>query len=58
MTEEAPVASSTVRGHVRARMWQDALAAHEAGRVRVTDVRAIGFLGRGETATSLAGGAA
>ena len=35
------------QGQVRARVWQDALAAHQAGRVRVTEVRASDFVGPG-----------
>ncbi|RJO78353.1 NAD-dependent epimerase [Nocardia panacis] len=46
MTEDLPMAPVAVKGAVRARMWLDALAAHEAGRVRVTEVRAAGYLGR------------
>lgn len=46
MTEDLPMAPVAVKGAVRARIWLDALAAHEAGRVRVTEVRAAGFLGR------------
>lgn len=44
MTEQTPLRPSSVKGGVRARMWQDALAAHEAGRVRVTEARASDFL--------------
>ena len=47
MTEDLPMAATTVKGRVRAQMWLDALAAHEAGRARVTEVRATGFLGAG-----------
>ncbi|SUA78069.1 Uncharacterised protein [Nocardia otitidiscaviarum] len=46
MTEELPMSPIAVKGAVRARMWLDALAAHEAGRVRVTEVRASDYLGR------------
>ncbi|QTD98134.1 NAD-dependent epimerase/dehydratase family protein [Streptomyces cyanogenus] len=46
-TEDLPMAPTSVKGRVRARMWQDALAAHEAGRVRVTEVRASDYLGAG-----------
>jgi nucleoside-diphosphate-sugar epimerase len=44
MTEALPLAATTVKGRVRARMWQEALAAHRAGRVRVTEVRASDFI--------------
>ncbi|WP_457034110.1 NAD-dependent epimerase/dehydratase family protein [Kitasatospora sp. P5_F3] len=47
VTEDLPMAPTSVKGRVRARMWHDALAAHEAGRVRVTEVRAGDFLGVG-----------
>jgi nucleoside-diphosphate-sugar epimerase len=41
------MAPTTEKGRVRARMWNDALAAHDAGRVRVTEVRAMDYLGAG-----------
>ncbi|GIJ57804.1 NAD-dependent epimerase/dehydratase family protein [Virgisporangium aurantiacum] len=47
LTEELPMAATTVKGRVRARMWLDALGAHDAGRARVTEVRAGTFLGAG-----------
>ncbi|MEQ4301191.1 NAD-dependent epimerase/dehydratase family protein [Plantactinospora sp. B6F1] len=47
ITEAAPLRPKGVKGQVRARMWQDALAAHEAGRVRVTEVRGSDYLGAG-----------
>jgi len=45
MTPDTPLAATDVKGRVRARMWLDALAAHEAGRVRVTEARAADFVG-------------
>jgi len=45
MTEQTPLAATTRKGMVRARMWQDALAAHQAGRARITEVRASDYLG-------------
>jgi nucleoside-diphosphate-sugar epimerase len=45
MTPETPLAATDTKGRVRARMWLDALAAHEAGRVRVTEARAADFVG-------------
>ncbi|MEI5097993.1 NAD-dependent epimerase/dehydratase family protein [Streptomyces sp. PmtG] len=45
--EDHPLAPTSVKGRVRAQMWQDARAAHDAGRVRVTEVRASDFLGAG-----------
>ncbi|MEV5765843.1 NAD-dependent epimerase/dehydratase family protein [Micromonospora sp. NPDC052213] len=47
MTEATPLRPSSVKGRVRAQMWADALAAHEAGRVRVTEVRGSDYLGAG-----------
>ncbi|MFI9251210.1 NAD-dependent epimerase/dehydratase family protein [Streptomyces sp. NPDC053069] len=47
VTEDLPLAPTSVKGRVRARMWHDARAAHEAGRVRVTEVRANDYLGAG-----------
>ncbi|MFJ3204612.1 NAD-dependent epimerase/dehydratase family protein [Streptomyces sp. NPDC086989] len=45
--EDLPLRPSSVKGRVRAQMWRDAEAAHRAGRVRVTEVRASDYLGRG-----------
>jgi nucleoside-diphosphate-sugar epimerase len=45
MTEDTPLAASGRKGRVRAAMWQDALAAHRAGLVRVTEVRASDYVG-------------
>jgi nucleoside-diphosphate-sugar epimerase len=45
MTEDLPLAAPTVKGKVRVRMWNDALAAHRAGRVRVLEARASDFIG-------------
>jgi nucleoside-diphosphate-sugar epimerase len=47
MTEATPLAATGPKGRIRARVWQDALAAHQAGRVRVTEVRASDFVGPG-----------
>jgi len=47
VTEGLPLAAATVKGKVRAQMWLDAKAAHDAGRVRATEVRAHDFLGPG-----------
>jgi nucleoside-diphosphate-sugar epimerase len=47
MTEATPLAATGAKGRVRARVWHDALAAHQAGRVRVTEVRAADFIGPG-----------
>ena len=45
MTPETPLAATDVKGRVRKQMWEDALAAHEAGRARVTEARASDFVG-------------
>jgi nucleoside-diphosphate-sugar epimerase len=45
MTEETPMSPHTRKGRVRARMWQDALSAHRAGRIRTTEVRASDYIG-------------
>lgn len=47
MTERTPLAPSSTKGRIRARMWEEAIAAHEAGRVRVTEIRASDFIGGG-----------
>ncbi len=47
MTEDLPLAATTVKGRVRAQMWRDAIAAHEAGRIRATEARASDFVGAG-----------
>lgn len=45
MTEATPLAATGTKGRVRAQMWTDALAAHEAGRVRAFEVRGSDYLG-------------
>lgn len=45
MTETTPLMSTGSKGRVRAAMWRDALAAHEAGRVRAVEARASDFYG-------------
>lgn len=42
-----PLTPSSVKAGVRARMWQDAMTAHEAGRARVSEVRASDYFGPG-----------
>ena len=46
MTESTPLNPSGPKGQIRTQMWRDALAAHEAGRVRVTEVRGSDYVGR------------
>jgi nucleoside-diphosphate-sugar epimerase len=45
MTEATPLSAQGPKGRVRARMWLDALAAHESGRVRATEIRACDYIG-------------
>lgn len=45
MKESDPLASTGVKGGVRIKMWRDARAAHESGRIRATEVRASDFIG-------------
>ena len=40
-----PLAATGVKSRVRAQMWADALAAHQAGRVKATEVRASDYFG-------------
>lgn len=55
MTEDLPLASANEKFRVRTTMWQDALAAHEAGRIRATEVRASDYFGPGATDQSYLG---
>lgn len=45
ITRDTPLRPSDHKGALRARMWQDALAAHEAGRIRATEARASDYIG-------------
>ncbi|MCR6484893.1 NAD-dependent epimerase/dehydratase family protein [Amycolatopsis sp. OK19-0408] len=47
ITENLPMRPNSVKGEVRARLWADALAAHEAGRIRTAEVRGSDYLGAG-----------
>ena len=47
MTEDLPLAATTVKGRIRAQMWRDLLEAHQAGRIRATEARASDFVGAG-----------
>ncbi|MFG1696350.1 NAD-dependent epimerase/dehydratase family protein [Nonomuraea sp. NPDC049309] len=55
MTEDLPLASTNAKFQVRAELWHDALAAHEAGRIRTTEVRASDYFGPGATDQSYMG---
>lgn len=45
LTESMPLASTETKSQVRAQMWAEALAAHQAGRARVVEVRASDYVG-------------
>ncbi|WP_114907423.1 NAD-dependent epimerase/dehydratase family protein [Ornithinimicrobium murale] len=45
MTEATPLAATGTKGRVRAAMWTQALAAHDAGRVRAFEVRGSDYVG-------------
>jgi len=45
MTRDLPLRPSDPKGELRARMWQHALDAHRAGRVRATEARASDYVG-------------
>ena len=47
MTEQLPLKSTGAKGRVRAQMWNDALAAHQAGEIRTAEVRGSDYLGAG-----------
>ncbi len=53
MVESDPFLATTVKGPVRARMWEDMAAAHAAGRIRATEARASDFYGPGVTGSHL-----
>ncbi|HSR84340.1 MAG TPA: NAD-dependent epimerase [Streptosporangiaceae bacterium] len=44
ITQQTPLAATHPKLRLRAEMWQDALAAHEAGRIRMTEVRASDYI--------------
>jgi nucleoside-diphosphate-sugar epimerase len=44
ITQKTPLAATHPKLKLRAEMWQDALAAHEAGRIRATEVRASDYI--------------
>lgn len=47
MRADTPLDATGPKGRVRADMWRNALAAHDAGAVRVAEVRASDFFGPG-----------
>lgn len=55
MTEADPLNAPGKKGRLRAQMWKDMLAAHQAGEVRATEARASDFFGPGVTANGYLG---
>lgn len=49
ITRDLPLRPSDHKGVLRARIWENALAAHQAGRVLATEVRASDYLGPAAT---------
>ncbi len=47
MTEDLPLASTGSKGRVRAGMWREQLARHEAGAIRTAEARGSDFVGPG-----------
>jgi nucleoside-diphosphate-sugar epimerase len=47
MTEDLPLRPNTEKGQVRVRIWNEALEAHRAGRIRTAEVRSSDYLGAG-----------
>lgn len=47
ITETLPDAATDHKGRLRAQVWADARAAHDAGRVRAVEVRASDYMGPG-----------
>jgi nucleoside-diphosphate-sugar epimerase len=55
MTEDLPQKATGSKGRVRAGMWREAHAAHEAGRIRATEVRGSDYYGPGASDQSYVG---
>lgn len=47
ITERHPLRPAGTKARVRARMWEEALAAHEAGDLRTAEIRSSDYLGAG-----------
>ncbi|GAA1625374.1 NAD-dependent epimerase/dehydratase family protein [Georgenia ruanii] len=45
ITADHPLAATTRKGRLRARLWEQALDAHHAGRLRAVEIRASDYLG-------------
>jgi nucleoside-diphosphate-sugar epimerase len=53
MVEGMPDLAEGTKGRLRATMWADALAAHEAGRLRAVEVRGSDYMGPGITSAHI-----
>lgn len=53
MPEDQPIQPNGRKGELRAQMWHDALALHEEGRIRATELRASDYVGAGMDAQSV-----
>jgi nucleoside-diphosphate-sugar epimerase len=53
MVEGMPDAATGTKARIRAGMWADALAAHEAGRIRAVEVRGSDYMGPGITSAHI-----
>jgi nucleoside-diphosphate-sugar epimerase len=49
ISEDLPLAATGPKGRLRSQVWQEALALHEQGRIRVVEARASDFFGPGVT---------
>ena len=49
LTEDLPLNAAGSKGRIRATMWRDALAAHQAGRIRASELRPSDYFGAGVT---------
>ena len=47
MTEDLPMRPNTEKGRVRVQVWNEALEAHRAGRIRTAEVRGSDYVGAG-----------
>ncbi len=55
MTEDLPLAAPGTKGRVRVAMWEQALARHRAGALRMTEARSSDFVGPRVVATGYLG---
>lgn len=55
MTEATPLRSPGHKGRIRIRMWEDAMALHEAGDLRFTEARGSDYFGPGALADAMLG---